>query len=118
MACMGACDLCIYSAGVPDCDPQTLLRAANCNGDIFTLILLMLGLLYAMIMNVLSLVTSIEYFTSAGSLVFMITTIVLLSRNVYNICYKRPYGPRLVGTKRSTYKSTYSKSTTTLIETA
>ena len=94
------------------------LRAANCNGDIFTLILLMLGLLYAVIMNVLSLVTSIQYFTSAGSLVFMIATIVLLSRNVYNICYKRPYGTRLVGTKRSTYKSTYSKSTTTLIETA
>lgn len=95
------------------------LRAANCNADMFTLMLLMIGFLYAVIINGLALFIDNPYFASAGSLTFMFSTITLLSRNGYNVCYKRPYGNHLVGTKRSTYKSIHLKSTTTtLIETA
>lgn len=95
------------------------LHTAKCNADTFPLMLLMAGFLYAVIINALSaLLVRWSYLSSTGSLTYIFSSIVLLTRAVYNICYKQTVVSPHTKVIKGMYKAVHTKSSATpLIET-
>ena len=87
---------------------RLFLRAAKCNADVCTLLLLMLMFLYSVITFGLAAWLKVTYLGSVGAIAFVIGSIVLLSRTCYNICYKRHYGPHAFKINKSAYQATHS----------